>query len=131
MVLVLVKVLRLLAWSIISLDPGVYGSIELPLYWQEPAQYLVVRCNVWYHLVLVHIRKNISTGQMCYGLGWRAEAVVWVRYFTRSIDEKTIELPMYWPEPAPYLAVTYYLQYHLVLVHIRKIIISTLASIIY
>jgi hypothetical protein len=110
MVLVLVKVLRLLAWSIISLDPGIYGSIELSPYWQEPAQYLVVRYN---------------------GLGWRAEAVVWVRYFTRSVHVKTIELPMYWPEPNPYLAVTYYLQYHLVLVHIRKIIISTLASIIY
>jgi hypothetical protein len=92
---------------------------------------LFLGSNVWYHLVLVHIRKNISTEQMCYDLGWRAEAVVWVCYFTRSVHVKTIELPMYWPEPAPYLAVTYYLQYHLVLVHIRKIIISTLTSIIY
>jgi hypothetical protein len=131
MVLVLVKVLRLPVWFVNSLDPGIYGSIKLPLYWPETAKYLIVRYNVWSHLVLVHIKKNISTGQMCSGLGWRAEAVVWVRYFTRSIYVKAIELPMYWLEPAPYLAVTYYLQYHLVLVHIRKIITSTLASIIY
>jgi hypothetical protein len=119
MVSVLVKVLRLLVWSVISLNnPGIYGSIELPLYWPEPAQYLVVRYNVWYHLVLVHIRKNKSTGQICLGHGWRAEAVFWVRYFTRSVHVKTIELPMYWPEPAPYLAVTYYLQYIILCLYI-------------
>jgi hypothetical protein len=71
--------------SVISLDPGIDGSIELSLYWPEPTSYLVVRYNIWYHLVLVYIRKNISTGKMYLGLGWSAEAVVWVRYFTRSV----------------------------------------------
>jgi hypothetical protein len=70
------------------------------MYWPAPpAQYLAERNILLYHLILVHIWKNISTGYKGLGLGWSATSVDFVQDFTRSVYVN-IELPMYWPEPA-------------------------------
>jgi hypothetical protein len=70
------------------------------MYWPAPpAQYLAERNIILYHLILGRIWKNISTGHKGLGLGWIATTVDFVQDFTRSVYV-TIELPMYWPEPA-------------------------------